>query len=350
MTLLLHCGYHKTASSYLQSCFAACKELLFKNGIHYPDDPNQAKAAKGIPTAGNGILLCQAVLQEKKEAARKYLRRYIAEAQSLGAKAVMLSAEGFFTAFTRPEAVKLFAEVIKEARFDAVRAIMFFRDPVEHAISVYCHRAASGTMPPFVPWLESTFETPERMEKLPDFLNELPIEWTFRKFQPKKQNIVETVMHDWLQITDALDLSTVPSMVNVSVSIAESELLAQLGKTFPKCGRYVSAALKKLPKQYKADESELRLYYEAHAAHYFNKRVAMLERINALLPGKEKLVIKGTADLTSEFTRVPRPLFTSDQLVASGAGMLEFMKSRSPQGRLLRFVNRAKEQFKRHFD
>jgi hypothetical protein len=105
MTLYLHCGYHKTASSYLQSCFASKKALLAKHGIFYPDDPRQVDSARGIPTAGNGAELAQALLALNSRRALEMLKDYARHARCMGLGAVLLSTEGFFSSFAREESL-----------------------------------------------------------------------------------------------------------------------------------------------------------------------------------------------------------------------------------------------------
>lgn len=338
MTLLLHCGYHKTASSYLQSCFASHRELLAKHGIHYPDDPRQKDAAKGIPTAGNGAVLCQALLKQNVDDCRQLLRRYFAKAKEKGANKVLLSAEGFFTYFSRYEGAKLLMESAKLEGFQTIRAFIFFRPPVEHAVSVYCHRAASGKLPPFVQWLETGFETPKWMDQFADHFGSTSIDWQVRLFQPKIDNIVKVLFSDWMHIQDELDLSALPSQVNVSITMGEAELVSEFNQKHPGCGRYVSAALKTVPAKAKADESDLKKRTVRQAAAYFQRHHSVMEKINRLLPPNQQLSIP---EVQEEEAKTLRPVFSPAQVIASGEGLEDFKNSRTLQGRFGRFLNRT---------
>jgi hypothetical protein len=120
MTLYLHCGYHKTASSYLQSCFASKKALLAKHGMFYPD------SARGIPTAGNGAELAQALLALNSRRALEMLKDYARHARCMGLGAVLLSTEGFFSSFAREESLAMFANLALQSGFQNVNAILFF--------------------------------------------------------------------------------------------------------------------------------------------------------------------------------------------------------------------------------
>lgn len=347
MTLLLHCGYHKTASSYFQACFARGNGLLLKNGIHHPDDPLQEKVAKGKPTAGNGDPLCQALLKLDEEKSRKLLRRYFKEAQERGAKSVLLSTEGYFTCFANRAIVDLFMKLVKAEGFQSTRALIFFRDPVDHAISVYCHRAPSGKLPAFSNWLEKNFETPLRMDAFATHLNVMPVEWQIRKFQPKVKDIATVCFTDWLKIPEAKELSKQTPEVNVSLSISECELIRDCQRSFPGSGRYVGRSLKEVDRKLKPGETALRKSYEHQAAGYFQRHQAILEKINLLLPPDEQLsltLVSGDADAPA-----PAPVFASAQVVACAEGILAYKRSRTAGGRLRRYLNRTGEQFRELF-
>lgn len=347
MTLLLHCGYHKTASSYFQACFVHGNKLLLKNGIYHPADPLNEKVLSGKPTAGNGDPLCQALLKQDKEKSRKLLLRYFKEAQESGAKSVLLSTEGYFTCFTSRAIVDLFMELVKAVGFQSTRALIFFRDPVDHAISVYCHRAPSGKLPAFSDWLEKNFETPSRMDAFATHFDIMPIEWQIRKFQPKVKDIAEVCFADWLQLPEAKELAARTSEVNVSVSISESELIRECQHSFPGSGRYVGRSLKEVDRKLKPGEPALRKSYEHQAARYFQRHQGVIENINRLLPRDEQLFFPALSGVAEE--SAPLPVFSSAQVVACAQGVLAYKRSRTAGGRFRRYLNRTGQQLKELF-
>jgi hypothetical protein len=347
MTLLLHCGYHKTASSYLQTCFARNRQLLNQHGIHYPNDPRQKQAARGIPTAGNGAELYDALARGDGSKTRHYLRRYLAEAENLGHHSLLLSAESFFCTFAEPAARRLLLQVANEEGVRAIRALLIFRHPVDHAISVYCHRAPSGKLPPFAQWLEEGFATPKSMDAFADNFRLGGVDWHLCRFQARTDHISQVAFSDWLHIPGALDLSSIPSMVNVSISIAESELLREFHALFPGCSRYLSHRLKMLPRDLKANESQLRGLYERQAVVYFQRHRAMIEKINCLLPPDQALEL---APVVPGDETVPPNTFSIAQLVACANGLLDFHQSRTLAGRFKRLVQRSCRKLGRRID
>ena len=347
MTLLLHCGYHKTASSYLQTCFARNRQLLNQHGIHYPNAPRQKQAALGIPTAGNGAELYDALAMGDGNKTRRYLRRYLAEAENLGHHSLLLSTESFFVTFADPAARSLLLQAAHEEGVRGIRALLFFRDPVDHAISVYCHRAASGKVPPFAHWLEERFATPKRMDSFADNFQLGGVDWFLRRFQPRIDSISQVAFSDWLRIPGALDLSSVRATVNVSISIAESELLREFHAQFPGCARYLSHRLKMLPRELKADDSQLRRLYERDAAAYFQRHRAVIEKINRLLPPDQPLELGPVAPGEEN---APPNTFSNAQLVACANGLLDFRESRTLGGRFKRFMHRSCRDLGRLFD
>lgn len=340
MTLLLHCGYHKTASSYLQTCFARNRPLLKQHGIHYPNDPRQQQAALGIPTAGNGAVLYDALVRGDESKTHHYLRRYLAEAKTLGHHSLLLSTESFFVTFAEPAARSLLLQAAKEEGVRVIRALLFFRNPVDHAISVYCHRAASGKLPPFALWLEEEFATPNRMNSFADNFRLGGVDWHLRRFQPRIDSIAQVAFSDWLRISAALDLSGMQAPVNVSISIAESALLREFHALFPGCARYLSRRLKMLPRELKANESPLRGLYEREAAAYFQRHRAMIEKINRLLPPDQPLELPPVEEPLEE--KVPPNTFSNAQMLACANGLLDFRQSRTLGGRFKRLLQRSR--------
>ena len=58
MKLIIHAGRSKTGTSFLQSIFSLNETFLEKNNLHYPKLRSATEtAAKGLPTAGNAVLL-----------------------------------------------------------------------------------------------------------------------------------------------------------------------------------------------------------------------------------------------------------------------------------------------------
>lgn len=347
MILHLHCGFHKTGSSYLQSCFASQKEMLGKHRIFYPDDPRQSDAAMGRPTAGNGALVADALLKSDPERCRSLLKRYAAQAKAASATAVLLSTEGFFSAFSREQGLKMLVELAREAGFKVIRALTFFRDPVEHVISVYCHRAASGKLPAFKEWLENRFETPGLMRSFAGHHARFPVEWQFHRFQPMVRDITTVAFADWLQIAEKPDLSKLPQQVNVSISISEAEVLRLFHARFPDCGRHLSECLKTLKKSQKADETELRRHYEDVAVRWFQNHRDTIDAINQLLTPDQPLRLSTPSD---EPVPMPAPLLSASQTLACAQGLIQHRRSRSPLSRLKRFFRRIKQQIQRSRD
>jgi hypothetical protein len=144
MNLILHIGTHKTASTSLQHFFTLNREVLHRNGIHYPSNSNSAYVANflaGELAFGRGGTVLS------------FLRKARNDARALGCPSVLISGESFYamTSFfldlydRRPEEVdywdnegRLVAELKNYCvMFDDVRVVCYVRPQDEFAGSIY---------------------------------------------------------------------------------------------------------------------------------------------------------------------------------------------------------------------
>jgi hypothetical protein len=232
----------------------------------------------------------------------------------------------------------MFANLALQSGFQNVNAILFFRDPVEHAISVYCHRAASGKVPGFEEWIETRFETPALMRSFARHCWSAPIKWQFERFQPKIEKIETVAFVRWLGITEAIEFSNLPVQVNVSINVDECELVRAFQARHPGCGRYISDAIKALCRGRQDEASFLRQDHELIAAAFFKRHLDVLDAVNRLLPVNQKLVL---TERSRTISLSSASLFTIEQSVACAQGLLDFRKSRTLRSRFSRFIRRA---------
>lgn len=144
MELILHIGTHKTATTSLQHFFTLNRDVLRKNGIHYPSNKTSAYVAN---------FLASDLAFGKSEKVLTYLIKAKNEAQNLGCRSVLVSAESFYamTAFflgmyDRQRDVadywdneeKLIFELRKHCTiFNHIRIVCYIRPQDEFASSVY---------------------------------------------------------------------------------------------------------------------------------------------------------------------------------------------------------------------
>lgn len=120
-TVILHVGYGKTGSSALQSSFALSQDSLLQNGIHYPSSERTDAARQGQITSGNAPVT--QIMDRYDQSVEEHPE----------ATSVLLSNEGFFQhLMAEPGVLQQFAD-----RGVSVQIILYVRDPLKHAISLY---------------------------------------------------------------------------------------------------------------------------------------------------------------------------------------------------------------------
>lgn len=135
--IILHVGHGKTGTSALQSSFALSVDALKQAGIHYPEHPHLADVTAGKITSGN--IVAKSLLKTAKAALRAT------------DGAVLFSNEGLFHDIVMDD--KLLVNLMKLGT--PVTAILYIRNPVEHATSVYGQLIKrggyTGTLAEFLP-------------------------------------------------------------------------------------------------------------------------------------------------------------------------------------------------------
>src|SRR5690606_28966217 len=102
-----------------------------------------------------------------------------------------------------------------------VHCFGFLRDPVDHCLSTFKHRAKMGTIPDFEGWLRTRYET---MDVLSHFLGLVPqykFHWVFRKYSQRSSFMAKAFFDQWLKVASP-DL---PSAARINSSLTLSEIL-----------------------------------------------------------------------------------------------------------------------------
>lgn len=142
MKALLHIGTGKTGSTSIQEYMAVNRQLLLDQGIHYPTSlgpRNHRRLPAMVQKDGKpGTFFRDHGLAdpESRQAARDgWWREFQAEiGQAVGCERCLISAEHM---------ARLDADEVADLRdrlatlFDEVRVIVYLRDPVEYAVSMY---------------------------------------------------------------------------------------------------------------------------------------------------------------------------------------------------------------------
>ena len=130
-TLFLHVGHGKTGSTYLQNTFSKNTGRLLEHGIHYPNPKPVAYADNGGRNSGNTRGASETLAA---------LEAYLADA-SKTAENLFVSGEVLFHNLPKlrtdegdPAALPA---MIAKLGFDRTCILLFIRDPLDHAASVW---------------------------------------------------------------------------------------------------------------------------------------------------------------------------------------------------------------------
>lgn len=270
LQLLIHGGLNKAGSSYLQGVFHANSEPLRRAGISY---------LGGGTMSGNAQELSMAIRARNIPQIKRFFENHTKEARARGCDRVLISAEYLYHDLILQERLTLLRELSQETGLGNISVLLFFRDPVSHAISAYCHRSGHQDIGTFPHWVREGYEFPRELRRFLSTLEEAPeIDWHPRAYT--KGGLVDDTCK-WMGVEAMRE--TVSTEVNVSVSVDEAEILGRLRTRNVRAARALRQALKDIPRARKADDSVQRARYSEIAAQALSPLTADLERLSALV-------------------------------------------------------------------
>ncbi len=311
MQLFLHIGTNKTGSSFLQTMLGRNRALLHKNGIFFPVAEREEDMLAGKISPGNGGQLCRQLVLGNAQGAGNFLKSLLNDATRSGCTSVLISNEKLVRALSHPNALSTMAQRAFEAGFTGIKALLVCREPVDHALSLYQHRAKEGDHSNFDQWLSEDYETIRMFENfLPQLhLLQHPVEWTFRKYASSPAKMLAMLFTDWLQVP-APDVNSLPA-VNPSLSLSEIQILQLFRKQHILALKPAKAAFDRLSKKQKADDRSLREHLRYKAFGFINAQRGVFDQINTRLPEGEKLELS------------PEPLPAGNPEACFSAGQLQ---------------------------
>jgi hypothetical protein len=346
MKLYLHCGYHKTGSSFLQTMFAKNRGLLKRNGIWFPSSEREKDMLAGRISPGNGVELTDALSDGNAEKAEAILTRCRKEAEAEGCDSLLFSSEGLFHAFEKEGALSALTHAAKKSEIGPVSALIYFRDPVGHVLSVYKHRGKRGTLPPFMDWLNEGYETLDLTESFLDYRDSYPITWNCRAYRKDSEFMAQSAFTDWL----GTEIPEIPEndTVNESLTLTEIELLRVLHSSTPGIIPYFTEDLRKVPLQIRKGDRSYERFCEMEAAELLEKKyIQVIEGLNRYLPDGEKLQFPDPKDYTG--TGKPDGLFLKKEQIQALAGAANhYHRSQKMQARISLFFQKVSNRIQKN--
>lgn len=279
MKLLIHFGIYKTGSSYLQYLCANNRAHLVERGIYFPPSKEDKKMLEGLISKGNAGNLEYLLFHQQRKAVEQQFEAWRKKAEEQKCDKVLISAEALVHQLALKAPLDVLVEVAQSAGFQEIRAIGFFRDLVDHAISTYKHRAKSGRHPDLKGWIENTYETPVLLQRLLNRLDEHPnIQFTLRSFRKDGGWMKQAFFEDWLSVK--LPDFTSKAAVNTSLSLSEIKVLQGLKVVFPRTLDILVRRLQTLPSAQKAKDKSLENYTRAIFYEHLKQHQNLLNQLS----------------------------------------------------------------------
>lgn len=289
MKILLHIGYHKTGSSFLQMMLSNNRKYLIEKGIYYPMAIRDKDAKQGKVSPGNGLRLSKAILNRNKEDFFDCLLHWINEAKTANCSRLLISNEGLFHAFALIDYAELFEELKSKTQISNIQGLIFIRDPFDHILSLYKHRGKRGDIVNFAEWVKKDYDTLDLTERFIEKSKSDGISWSFRKYKKDSEFMTNCLFLDWLKINSP----QIPNKdkVNTSLTLSEIIILRELRKLNNEAVPLLQSQLSKITSDNKAEDDNLEVFYRSQLDQWFIEKEKVIQEINEALPSKEKLQI-----------------------------------------------------------
>ncbi len=315
----LHLGPEKTGTSFLQCLCVGHRELLARNGVHFPAGTayDEGCMEKGRISAGNGRVLARLLEADDWEGVQAWLEKSIAEARDRRCTELLISSEQLLAPLARTHCFERFVDILRSCGVESISTLLILRDPVSQLLSLYKHRAKGGRAGGIQEWVESGYRLPQHLESLRDQIGTSGVELQARAYTRQAGGLEGLFFRDWLGLTEPLDSEE--TEVNPSLSLSELELLRCMHDRGPELVPFLHERLSALPRTDKVQGSA----HEAHARAVAEKTVWQhrheWRRWNELLPEGERLSIPRNAPEIPEW---PSELGFSDRQVEELAGFI----------------------------
>jgi hypothetical protein len=233
--LYLHVGHSKTGTTWIQVAAALSRPALHANGIYYPPFGTDRSPNSTAVELGNA------------STAALTLPRFAETLDAIGPldglRGALLSSEELFVqlnALADPEAV---AATARAAGFDAVHMLLFIRDPMEHAASLWQqYLKRGGGSAPIEPFFEK-YAVPARVaEFLETFGAHERITVTVRNYSRHRAGILAPVSR-WLDVDPDIWTTARAGTLNRSLTVGELAFQRALNRHLGKTGAILSDAL-----------------------------------------------------------------------------------------------------------
>ena len=274
MKLLIHVGTEKTGSSYLQKLCAKNRQSLKECGYWFPRAGriDEEMLQTWTISPGNAGDLARHVESGDWSTVSSWLESRVREAGANDCHRLLLSHELIFAALSHQGVIEQFEQSAAKAGIDDIDCLLMIRDPVDHALSLYKHRAKGGTTVSIEEWITKGYPLPQQ---LAGFLNEIDcsaVRLSLRKYEKAKGSIESAFFQDWLKIDTPPN--RIESLVNPSLTLSELAVIQHVVATRPRDHHAFYSSFQAVSVVKKANDGSVEQLATAHLENYlcqFNK-------------------------------------------------------------------------------
>ncbi|WP_133120224.1 hypothetical protein [Rhodohalobacter barkolensis] len=283
---------------------------------------------EGRITAGNGIHLSRK-LSEKETSVAELFSRDLADARKMNLTAVLYSSELLFNRFAEKDSFEKLCSAADTVGFGGIHALIYFRDPVSHALSTYKHRAKYGDHPDFKEWLQKEYEIYGLIQAFLKYSDDSRVQWSCRKYDRDSIYMVRSSFVDWLE-TETPEIPR-DDRVNASLQLNEIRVLQSIKKKCPGCEDFLRESLLTVKTEEKESERGLKEEYTSLIAERWRDYELLLQALNAKMRESEKLTIQA---VDTPKNKEPFVALSEKQLEAIAEGMTVYWDAQKLTSRI----------------
>ena len=319
MKLYLHIGVEKTGSSHLQSMSAINRTILQQNGIWFPSDSkNDALLVKGEISAGNAQSLTDALHTNNLSACESFVAQRVEETIQKSCHSLFLSNELLLIALAKDNKLNQFISMLRKLGISDVKFLLFLRDPINQALSLYKHRAKNGNALDIEEWPKKHYVYGGASVSFLEQAQLEKINLETRKFSKEKGALEKILFKDWLNIQE--DLILPPKIVNPSLSLSELILLKKVRQHQPHMVNPLYEKMIRMPNKGKCENSSIEQYHKACLSNQLSKYEDTWKICNQFLPVNEKIAIPQKSE--NQLSISDKNSSFSDQQMEAIAGII----------------------------
>ena len=267
MKLYMHIGTEKTGSSFLQRVCAINRDWLIQSGFYFPKAGRDEKRLKsGTISPGNARELANLIEIGAWDRVESWLERRITKADSLLCANLLLSHELLFSCLGREGVVDKLENSLQRIGIEQTSSLLFIRDPVDHAISLYKHRGKNGEIDTVSEWIKNNYSTATELDNFINNVDSNVFSLDIRRYQPRTSTLLRAFLDDWLGLNDPPLLPE--GLVNPSLTLSEIELLKYMAKARADDVSLFYRNLLAVPRECKSSNERLEISARQAASNY----------------------------------------------------------------------------------